>query len=76
MTVSSEGTVRDERNFSVLMLTSKPFGKRPVGRPKNRWIDGILKDMEVLKVKNLKELTGNRKEWNKLVKKAKTHPGL
>jgi flagellar biosynthesis chaperone FliJ len=22
-----------------------------------------------------KELTGNRKEWNKLVEKAKTHPG-
>jgi hypothetical protein len=21
----------------------KPFGKRPVGRPKNRWIDEIIK---------------------------------
>jgi hypothetical protein len=30
----------------------------------------------VLKVKNWKELIGSRKEWNKLVKKAKTHPGL
>jgi hypothetical protein len=40
----------------------KPFGKRPVGRPKNRWIDGILKDMEVFKVKNWKEMTRNRKE--------------
>jgi hypothetical protein len=39
----------------------KPFGKRPAGKPKNRWIDGILKDMEVLKVKNWKELTRNRK---------------
>jgi hypothetical protein len=28
----------------------KPFEKRPAGRPKNRWIDGILKVMEVLKV--------------------------
>jgi hypothetical protein len=36
-------------------------------------IDGL---MEVLKVKNWKELTRNRKEWNKLVEKAKTHPGL
>ena len=25
-------------------------------------------------MKNWKELTGNRKEWNKLVEKAKTHP--
>jgi hypothetical protein len=45
-------------------------------RPKNRWIDGILKDMQVLKVKNWKELIGDRKEWNNLVEKAKTHPGL
>ena len=32
--------------------------------------------MEVLKVKNWKELTRNRKEWNALIEKAKTHPGL
>jgi hypothetical protein len=58
------------------LTNGKLFWKRPVGRPKNGWIDGILKDMEVLKVKNWKELTRNRKEWNKLVEKAKTHPGL
>ena len=45
-------------------------------RPKIRWIDGILKDMEVLKVKNWKQMSRNRKEWNKLVEKAKTNPGL
>ena len=39
-------------------------------------IDGILKDMQVLKVKNWKEFIGNRKEWKTLVEKAKTHPGL
>jgi hypothetical protein len=40
----------------------------PAERPKNRWIDGILKDVEVLKVKkNWKELSSNRKKWNKLV---------
>jgi hypothetical protein len=32
--------------------------------------------MEVLKVKNWKELDRNRKEWNKLVEKAETHPAL
>ena len=58
----------------VKKLTNwKPFGNRPVGGPKNRWIDGILR---VLKVKNWKELTRNRKEWNRLVEKAKTHSGL
>jgi hypothetical protein len=29
-----------------------------------------------VKVKNWKELIGNRKEWNNLVEKAKTHPRL
>jgi hypothetical protein len=68
---------RMEDDRMVKKLTNwKPFGKRPAGRPKNRRIDGILIDMQVLKVKNWKELTGNRKEWNNLVEKAKTHPGL
>jgi hypothetical protein len=65
------------KKLMVKKLTNwKPFGKRPVRRPKNGRIDGILKGMEVLKVKNWKELTGNRKEWNKLVENAKTHPRL
>jgi hypothetical protein len=37
----------------------KPLGKRSAGRSKNRWIDGILKDIQVLQVKNWKELIGN-----------------
>jgi hypothetical protein len=66
-----------EDDRMVKKLTNwKPFGKRQVETPKNRWIDGILKDFQVLKVKNWKELIGNRKEWNKLVQKAKSHPGL
>jgi hypothetical protein len=54
---------RMEDDRMVKILTNwKPFGKRPAGRPKNRWIEGILKDMEVLKMKYWKELTRNRKE--------------
>jgi hypothetical protein len=66
-----------EDDRMVKKLTNwKPFGKRPIGRPKNRWIGGILKDMQVFQVRNWKELAGNRKEWNKLVEKAKTHSEL
>jgi hypothetical protein len=43
---------------SSVSIIWKPFGKRPAGRPKNRWIDGILKDIQVLTVKNWKELIG------------------
>jgi hypothetical protein len=66
-----------EEDRMVKKLTNwKPSEKRPAVRPKNGWIDGILKDVEVLKVKNWKELTRNRKELNKLLEKAKTHAGL
>jgi hypothetical protein len=59
----------------VKKLTNwKPFEKRLVGRPKNRWIYGIIEVMEGLKVKNWKELIRNRKEWNKLVEKPKPTP--
>jgi hypothetical protein len=67
--------MEDDRMVKKLTIW-ETFGKKPAGIPKNRWTDGILKDMEVLKVKNWKELIGNRKEWNKLVEKAKTHPEL
>jgi hypothetical protein len=51
---------RMEDDRMVKKLTNwKPFRKRQAGRPKNRWIDGILKDIQVLKVMNWKELTGN-----------------
>jgi hypothetical protein len=43
------------------LINWKPFEKRPVGRPNNICIDGILRDMEVLKMKNWTELTRNRK---------------
>jgi hypothetical protein len=62
-----------EDDRMVKKLTNwKPFGKRPAVR----WVDEILKDMEMLKVKNLKTLTRNREELNTLVEKSKTHPGL
>jgi hypothetical protein len=66
-----------EDDRMVKKLTNwKPLRKRPAGEAKNRWIDGILKYIQVLKVKNWKESIGNRKEWNNLLEKAKTHPRL
>jgi hypothetical protein len=61
-----------EDDRMVKKLTNwKQFGKRPAGRPKNRWIEGTLKDMQVFKVKNWKELIENRNEW----KRTKHTPG-
>ena len=40
---------RMEKNRSALkMLTGKPTGKRPLGRPRRRWEDNIRMDLEVI----------------------------
>jgi hypothetical protein len=47
----------EERNvYKVLM--EKPEGKRPLGRPRNRWEDGIRMD--------LRDIGWGRVEWTQL----------
>jgi hypothetical protein len=50
------------------------FGNFKIGRQLICTV--VCGDYQVLKVKNWKELIGNRKEWNNHVGKAKTHPRL
>ena len=49
-------------------------GKRPVGRPRSRWKDQVMKDIRRIK-KNI-SLANNRKEWRKLVDEAKNLLGF
>jgi hypothetical protein len=51
----------------------KPVGSRPLGRPRLRWLDDVCDDLNVLKVRNWKELAMDRKALNHLSEKAKTH---
>jgi hypothetical protein len=30
----------------------KPLASRPIGRPKNRWEDGVRKGLQTLRIKN------------------------
>jgi hypothetical protein len=55
---------KDSKKVSEL----KPMGSRPLERPRIRW--------PVLKVRNWKELTMDRKAWSDLFENAKTHKGL
>jgi hypothetical protein len=50
----------------------KPIGRRSLGSSSLRRLD----DLKVMKVKNWKELAMDRKVWNDLSEKAKTHKGL
>ena len=50
----------------------KPISRRPIGRPKTRWVDDARKDIQKLKVPNWKTLAQDRGKWKELVEKAKT----
>jgi hypothetical protein len=41
----------------------KPMLRRPLGRPKNRWEDGIRNDIKKLKIKNWTNCIQDRKNW-------------
>ena len=36
----------EERRSAFKILTGKPTGKRPLGRPRRRWEDNIRMDLE------------------------------
>jgi hypothetical protein len=50
----------------------KPMSRKPIGRPKTRWVDDVRKDIQKLEVPNWKTLAQDRGRWRELVEKAKT----
>jgi hypothetical protein len=49
----------------------KPMSRRPVGRPKTRWVDDVGKYIQKLKVPSRKTLAQDRGRWRELAEKAK-----
>jgi hypothetical protein len=45
---------------------------RSLGRPKNRWEDGVKSDIARMKITNWKDCIRNWIKWKKLVEKTKT----
>jgi len=64
----------EERRMVKAIHSWKPITKRPLGRPKIRWEDGVKKDIERLKVPNWKTLVRDRRRWKEVVENAKTLP--
>ena len=59
------------------LLDWKPMRIRPVGRPRQRWQEDVMKDLKKLKVKNWKEMSKDKKKtWRDLAEKAKTRKEL
>ena len=58
------------------IYSTKPIGRRSVGRPKLRWMDGAERDLRALGVTNWRRRATEREEWRRLLEEAKTHTGL
>ena len=64
----------EEGRSTFKMLTSKPTGKRPLGRPRRRWEDNIIIDLEEIGINagNWVDLAQDRDYWRVLVNAAMT----
>ncbi|GFU59282.1 uncharacterized protein TNCV_4198051 [Trichonephila clavipes] len=66
----------DENRTTKKVFNAKTIGTRRKGRPNLRWIDGLEKDLLVLRTKNWRTLARRRLAWKRLLEKTKAHPGL
>jgi len=63
--------LRKMKEFSKEMM----MGRRK-GRPRLRWVDNVLADLKVMKIKQWMEKMKDREKWRLIVEEAKAHPGL
>jgi hypothetical protein len=70
-------TVRMQDNLLCKKITSdKQEGRRRVGMPNLRWMDGMMRDAERLGVRNWRSKAKDRDGWRRLLESAKTLHGL
>ena len=69
--------VRMQDNLPCKKITlDKPEGRRRLGRPNLRWMDGVMSDAERLGVRNWRIKARDRDGWRRLLESAKTLHGL
>jgi hypothetical protein len=58
-----------EKRNACRILVGKPEGRRPVGRPRRRWVDNIKMDLREIgwDGMDLIDLTRDRDQWRVLV---------
>ena len=61
----------EEGRSAFKILTGKPTGKRPLGRPTRRWEDNIIMDQEIgINAGNWVDVAQDRNYWRALVNAA------
>ena len=62
----------EEDNSALKILTGKPTGKRPLGRPRRRWEDNFRMDLEEIVINggNWVDSAEDRNYWRALVNAA------
>jgi hypothetical protein len=58
-----------EKMNACRILVGKPEGKRPLGRPRRRWLDNIKMDLRVIGWDGMDwiELAQDRNQWRAIV---------
>jgi hypothetical protein len=46
-----------------IILNTEPVGKQEHGRPRMRWIDGVVEDLGLLGCRNWRMIVQDRNEW-------------
>jgi len=66
----------DTNELPKKILWTNPGGKRGLGRPKSRWIDGVEEDARKLGCRNWRADAQVRGRWRYVLEEAKAQPGL
>jgi hypothetical protein len=54
----------------------KPEGRRSVGWPRLRWMDGVEEDLRKMKIKKWWSAARNRESWRKILRETEAHSRL
>ena len=67
--------MNDDRALATL-FRNNPEGRRGVGRPRTRWIDGIENDLRANGIRNWQDAAQDRRNWNGILEQPMAHRWL
>jgi hypothetical protein len=58
------------------VLREKICIRRKRGRPKVRWLDDVLEDLQEMRIEGWRRKAQDRDQWRRIAQEAKAHVGL